>query len=116
MELAKTSELWMSVPAENAGRGYHRPWQSLRRRHFFYEPASADVKPIIGCEVYVARAAAMTAAKKPMGATARIAATPNPECVARIISCSSANRVEGYHNLIKLVSAGFSKASTTAPA
>src|SRR6266403_482972 len=49
--------------------------------NFFYEASKRDVKPIIGCEVYVARGSNHL-----------------------VLLCES---LEGYHNLIKLVSAGF---------
>src|SRR5882757_8514833 len=49
--------------------------------NFFYEASKRDVKPIIGCEVYVARGSRHL-----------------------VLLCEN---LEGYHNLIKLVSAGF---------
>ena len=78
---------------------------------FYHEAKTPGVKPIIGCEVYVARAAGTTA----VGATPRDAANGNansgrnPEPGKRstnhlVLLCENA---EGYRNLIKLVSAGF---------
>jgi DNA polymerase III subunit alpha len=78
--------------------------------NFFYEASKRDVKPIIGCEVYVAKGSRHDRGEK----TAPVRSLPNgdpgeAEPGARgsnhlVLLCEN---LEGYHNLIKLVSAGF---------
>ncbi len=86
--------------------------------NFFYEASKRDVKPIIGCEVYVAKGSRHDRGEK----STPVRTLPNgdqgeTEPGARgsnhlVLLCEN---LEGYHNLIKLVSAGFleSRASTT---
>ena len=61
--------------------------------NFFHEATTHGVKPIIGCEVYVAPD------------SHKIAEAPRRS--ARIISCCSAKTTKATRNLIKLVSTGF---------
>ena len=78
--------------------------------NFFYEASKRDVKPIIGCEVYVAKGSRHDRGEK----AAPVRTLPNGdqgevEPGARgsnhlVLLCEN---LEGYHNLIKLVSAGF---------
>jgi DNA polymerase-3 subunit alpha len=78
--------------------------------NFFYEASKRDVKPIIGCEVYVAKGSRHDRGEK----SAPVRTLPNGdqgeiEPGARgsnhlVLLCEN---LEGYHNLIKLVSAGF---------
>jgi DNA polymerase III subunit alpha len=78
--------------------------------NFFYEASKRDVKPIIGCEVYVAKGSRHDRGEK----SAPVRSLPNGdqgeiEPGARgsnhlVLLCEN---LEGYHNLIKLVSAGF---------
>jgi DNA polymerase III subunit alpha len=78
--------------------------------NFFYEASKRDVKPIIGCEVYVAKGSRHDRGEK----SAPMRTLPNGdqgeiEPGARgsnhlVLLCEN---LEGYHNLIKLVSAGF---------
>ena len=78
--------------------------------NFFYEASKRDVKPIIGCEVYVAKGSRHDRGEK----SAPKRTLPNGdqgeiEPGARgsnhlVLLCEN---LEGYHNLIKLVSAGF---------
>jgi DNA polymerase III subunit alpha len=78
---------------------------------FFYEASKRDVKPIIGCEVYVAKGSRHDRGEKNNGG-APVAASGDrneEEPGTRgsnhlVLLCES---LEGYHNLIKLVSAGF---------
>src|SRR6202171_6197339 len=74
--------------------------------NFFYEASKRDVKAIIGCEVYVAKGSRHERGEK---------SAPNgndrgePEQGMRgnnhlVLLCEN---LEGYHNLIKLVSTGF---------
>jgi DNA polymerase-3 subunit alpha len=75
--------------------------------NFFYEASKRDVKPIIGCEVYVARGSRHERGEKTNGGNGQD--RPENEPGARgsnhlVLLCES---LEGYHNLIKLVSAGF---------
>ena len=60
--------------------------------NFFNEASKRDVKPIIGCEVYVARAAVTTAAKKPTAPEGLRRPKRNPGRAAAIIWCCFANR------------------------
>jgi DNA polymerase-3 subunit alpha len=78
--------------------------------NFFYEASKRDVKPIIGCEVYVAKGSRHDRGEK----STPVRTLPNGdqgevEPGARgsnhlVLLCEN---LEGYHNLIKLVSAGF---------
>ncbi|HVO59036.1 MAG TPA: DNA polymerase III subunit alpha [Dongiaceae bacterium] len=85
--------------------------------NFFYEASKRDVKPIIGCEVYVAKGSRHDRGEKTPAAVARPTngsgangmAEDETEPGARgnnhlVLLCEN---LEGYHNLIKLVSAGF---------
>ena len=72
--------------------------------NFFYEASKRDVKPIIGCEVYVARGSRLDRGDKSNGS-----GSDEMEPGARgsnhlVLLCES---LEGYRNLIKLVSSGF---------
>ena len=68
--------------------------------NFYHEATTRGVKPIIGCEVYVARAAGTIAANNARRRTAASRQRNNH----LVLLCENA---EGYRNLIKLVSAGF---------
>ncbi|MGH9677512.1 MAG: PHP domain-containing protein, partial [Candidatus Acidiferrum sp.] len=75
--------------------------------NFFYEASKRDVKPIIGCEVYVAKGSRHDRGEKT--STANGHERQDAEMGMRgnnhlVLLCES---LEGYHNLIKLVSAGF---------
>src|ERR1700683_4714822 len=77
--------------------------------NFFYEASKRDVKPIIGCEVYVAKGSRHDRGERGNGvgnAQARSEAEPSGGRGSNhlVLLCES---LEGYHNLIKLVSAGF---------
>jgi DNA polymerase III subunit alpha len=74
--------------------------------NFFYEASKRDVKPIIGCEVYVAKGSRHDRGEK---AGAAVEDRDDFEPGVRgtnhlVLLCES---LEGYRNLIKLVSAGF---------
>src|SRR6201997_4456431 len=74
--------------------------------NFFNEASKRDVKPIIGCEVYVAKGSRHDRGEK----TAANGADRNEDEPGSrgtnhlVLLCEN---LEGYHNLIKLVSAGF---------
>src|SRR5690242_3057689 len=73
----------------------------------FNEASKRDVKPIIGCEVYVAKGSRHDRGEKTNGAggTEKTEAEPGMRGTNHLVLlCESP---EGYHNLIKLVSAGF---------
>jgi DNA polymerase III subunit alpha len=86
--------------------------------HFHHEAATRGVKPIIGCEVYVARTSRHDRGEKTNGDTGRPGRPggsngqsngQNGEAAQRgtnhlVLLCENA---EGYRNLIRLVSAGF---------
>src|SRR5256885_8981200 len=78
--------------------------------NFFYEASKRDVKPIIGCEVYVARGSRHERGEKSLNGNDRSNGDRDEmEPGSRgsnhlVLLCE--NR-EGYHNLIKLVSSGF---------
>jgi DNA polymerase-3 subunit alpha len=81
--------------------------------NFFYEASKRDVKPIIGCEVYVARGSRHDRGEKTNGAATnggqdRSGGDDEPSggrgSNHLVLLCET---LEGYHNLIKLVSAGF---------
>ena len=76
--------------------------------NFFYEASKRDVKPIIGCEVYVARGSRLDRGEKTNGngnSQDRGDAEPGARGSNHLVLLCE--NLEGYHNLIKLVSAGF---------
>src|SRR5229473_1865219 len=75
--------------------------------NFFYEASKRDVKPIIGCEVYVAKGSRHDRGEKTNGSNGQDRSDAEPGMRGSnhlVLLCES---LEGYHNLIKLVSAGF---------
>ncbi len=79
--------------------------------NFFYEASKRDVKPIIGCEVYVAKGSRHDRGDKTANGNDR---SPNGDRDEMEPGSRGSNHLvllcenlEGYHNLIKLVSAGF---------
>jgi DNA polymerase-3 subunit alpha len=79
--------------------------------NFFDQASKRDVKPIIGCEVYVAKGSRHDRGEKANGNNGqdRNGGGGEAEPGGRgtnhlVLLCES---LEGYHNLIKLVSAGF---------
>ncbi|HKW36029.1 MAG TPA: DNA polymerase III subunit alpha [Candidatus Acidoferrum sp.] len=75
--------------------------------NFFNEASKRDVKPIIGCEVYVAKGSRHDRGEKANGngGPDKTEAEPGMRGTNHLVLlCESP---EGYHNLIKLVSAGF---------
>jgi DNA polymerase III subunit alpha len=75
--------------------------------NFFYEASKRDVKPIIGCEVYIARGSRHERGEKTNGTNGQERGEGEPGTRGSnhlVLLCES---LEGYHNLIKLVSAGF---------
>jgi DNA polymerase-3 subunit alpha len=74
--------------------------------NFFYEASKRDVKPIIGCEVYVAKGSRHDRGEKSGPITEdRDDFEPGIRGSNHLVLlCES---LEGYHNLIKLVSAGY---------
>jgi DNA polymerase-3 subunit alpha len=75
--------------------------------NFFYEASKRDVKPIIGCEVYVAKGSRFDRGEKAAGGNGQDRGEGDPGVRGNnhlVLLCES---IEGYHNLIKLVSSGF---------
>ena len=79
--------------------------------NFFYEASKRDVKPIIGCEVYVAKGSRHDRGEKTANGNDRSANGERGEMEPGsrgtnhlVLLCEN---LEGYHNLIKLVSSGF---------
>src|SRR5256712_6288259 len=75
--------------------------------NFCYEASKRDVKPIIGCEFYVAKGSRHDRGEKTNGANGQDRGEAEPGMRGSnhlVLLCES---LEGYHNLIKLVSAGF---------
>jgi DNA polymerase-3 subunit alpha len=75
--------------------------------NFFYEASKRDVKPIIGCEVYVAKGSRHDRGDKTNSSGGQDRGDADPGMRGSnhlVLLCESP---EGYHNLIKLVSAGF---------
>ncbi|HXY23390.1 MAG TPA: DNA polymerase III subunit alpha [Candidatus Acidoferrum sp.] len=75
--------------------------------NFFHEASKRDVKPIIGCEVYVAKGSRLDRGDKTNGNGTPDRGELEPGMRGSnhlVLLCES---LEGYHNLIKLVSAGF---------
>src|SRR5712671_516075 len=75
--------------------------------NFFYEASKRDVKPIIGCEVYVARGSRHERGEKTNGGNGQERAEAEPGARGSNHLVLLCENLEGYHNLIKLVSAGF---------
>jgi DNA polymerase-3 subunit alpha len=75
--------------------------------NFFYEASKRDVKPIVGCEVYVAKGSRHDRGDKTNGNGGQDKSDAEPGMRGSnhlVLLCESP---EGYHNLVKLVSAGF---------
>jgi DNA polymerase-3 subunit alpha len=75
--------------------------------NFFDQASKRDVKPIIGCEVYVAKGSRHDRGEKANGSNGQDRGEAEPGSRGSnhlVLLCES---VEGYHNLIKLVSSGF---------
>jgi DNA polymerase III subunit alpha len=75
--------------------------------NFFNEASKRDVKPIIGCEVYVAKGSRHDRGEKTNGGSSQDRGETEPGIRGSnhlVLLCES---LEGYHNLIKLVSSGF---------
>jgi DNA polymerase III subunit alpha len=75
--------------------------------NFFYEASKRDVKPIIGCEVYVAKGSRHERGEKTNATNGQDRGEAEPGSRGTnhlVLLCES---LDGYHNLIKLVSAGF---------
>ena len=75
--------------------------------NFFYEASKRDVKPIIGCEVYVAKGSRHDRGGKAGEGNGQERNEAEPGLKGSnhlVLLCES---IEGYHNLIKLVSSGF---------
>src|SRR5882724_7354720 len=75
--------------------------------NFFYEASKRDVKPIIGCEVYVARGSRHERGEKTNGSNGQERGEGEPGTRGSNHLVLLCENLEGYHNLIKLVSAGF---------
>jgi len=75
--------------------------------NFFYEASKRDVKPIIGCEVYVARGSRHERGEKTNGSNGQERGEGEPGARGSNHLVLLCENLEGYHNLIKLVSAGF---------
>src|ERR1700747_822246 len=76
--------------------------------NFYYEASKRDVKPIIGCEVYVAKGSRHDRGEKANGGgngLDRGEMEPGGGGSNHLLLLCE--NVEGYHNLMKLVSAGF---------
>ena len=76
--------------------------------NFFHEATKRDVKPVIGCEVYVAKGSRHDRGEKggpPNGNAGRNEMEPGGRGSNHLVLLSETP--EGYQNLIKLVSAGF---------
>ncbi|HEY1424055.1 MAG TPA: DNA polymerase III subunit alpha [Candidatus Acidoferrum sp.] len=79
--------------------------------NFFYEASKRDVKPIIGCEVYVAKGSRHDRGEKTANGNDRPAngerGDMDPSARGTNHLVLLCENLEGYHNLIKLVSSGF---------
>jgi DNA polymerase-3 subunit alpha len=77
---------------------------------FYHEATTRGVKPIIGCEVYVARGSrhdrgAESSGREPSAAVRGAASEPGQRGTNHLVLLSES--AEGYRNLVRLVSAGF---------
>jgi DNA polymerase-3 subunit alpha len=73
--------------------------------NFFYEASKRDVKAIIGCEVYLAKGSRHDRGEKGSAADDRDDFEPGTRGSNHLVLLCE--NLEGYRNLIKLVSAGF---------
>ena len=73
--------------------------------NFFHEASKRDVKPIIGCEVYVARGSRHERGEKSNQSNGHGEGEGGARGANHLVLLCESN--EGYQNLIKLVSAGF---------
>ena len=74
--------------------------------NFFNEASKRDVKPIIGCEVYVAKGSRHDRGEKTaVNGADRSEDEPGSRGTNHLVLLCE--NLEGYHNLIKLVSSGF---------
>src|SRR5258708_34911731 len=75
--------------------------------NFFYEARKRDVKPIIGCEAYLAKGSRHDRVEKTNAGNGQDRGDAEPGMRGSnhlVLLCESVTR---YHNLIKLLSAGF---------
>ena len=77
-------------------RGNHRPWRYVRRDRFYRAAREAGIKPILGCEVYVAPNSRFD--KELTGGEDRY----------HHLVLLAENNI-GYANLMKIVSRGFTE-------
>src|SRR6202162_3969865 len=75
--------------------------------NFFYEASKRDVKPIIRCEVYVAKGSRHDRGEKTNAGNGQDRGDAEPGARGSNHLVLLSESLEGYHNLIKLVSAGF---------
>src|SRR5712692_10007954 len=75
--------------------------------NFFYEASKRDDKPIIGCEVYLARGSRHERGEKTNGGNGQERAEGEPGMRGSNHLLLLCENTEGYRNLLKLVSAGF---------
>jgi len=73
--------------------------------NFFYEASKRDVKPIIGCEVYLAKGSRHDRGEKAGSSEDRDDFEPGTRGSNHLVLLCE--NLDGYRNLIKLVSAGF---------
>jgi DNA polymerase-3 subunit alpha len=75
--------------------------------NFFYEASKRDVKAIIGCEVYIAKGSRHERGEKNAPPNGKSGDEMEPGGRGNNHLVLLSENLEGYHNLIKLVSAGF---------
>jgi DNA polymerase-3 subunit alpha len=75
--------------------------------NFFYEASKRDVKAIIGCEVYIAKGSRHERGEKNAPPNGKNGDETEPGGRGNNHLVLLSENLEGYHNLIKLVSAGF---------
>src|SRR6202790_5380046 len=75
--------------------------------NFFDEASKRDVKPIIGCEVYVAKGSRHERGEKTNGTGGQDRGDAEPGMRTSNNLGPLCDSLEGYKNLIKLVSSGF---------
>jgi len=103
----ETSELLDEASRQKMRRWQHDHGNLFAAANFFYEASKRDVKPIIGCEVYVARGSRHERGERPTAANGQERGEGEPGTRGSNHLVLLCENLEGYHNLIKLVSAGF---------
>src|SRR5260370_14248037 len=111
MGVGKSPSFWKKAPRKKMPAVATTDHANLSAAaNFFYEASKRDVKPIIGCEVYVAKGSRHDRGEKSAPVTNGDRGEMEPGSRGSNHLVLLCENLEGYHNLLKLVSAGFLEA------